>query len=326
VIMRRNAAIGVGNVPVAQQVPARDRAMDLEGLGLEGLEFPSVERIMSHVVSRMFGDFLEAMGMRLMSSYRDLLVSVEDGSGMGMLLFGYCVLNYIDLACFPLTTYCAIISVTCAILFNKGHSGLKASSSPCSIICTLLPAVDQQPSPRTNRCGGHEFLVHNGRQTYNQKFWNGHMKWYTQVNGDVLNLMETAVMVLPSMLHESQMQEHEAARQWFNEFSCGIGNGWLLMTIYKKYAQVLVAIMNSPIVQMGRLHGWRPLFMFHNILLARSNFGKRRAHLCTVDRGAKTQIVLLGFWRMPQNDASSLQIVCTKAEGEYLAYGHALGE
>jgi hypothetical protein len=158
-----------------------------------------------------------------------------------------------------------------------------------------------QPSPRVNRCGASEFIIYNGRKIVNPQFWDTQRHFYTLPDG-LLQVMDLAALILPSMLHESQLEENNEARNWLANHGCGLGNDFVLLTMYKKYSQVLISILNSPVVKMGRLCNFRPLFMFQNILLAKSKFGKNNMHFTSVDKGAKTKIILLGFWKMPDND------------------------
>jgi hypothetical protein len=132
--------------------------------------------------------------------------------------------------------------------------------------------------------------------------------------------MDLAALIVPSMLHDSQVEEHNEGRNWLANHGCGLGNDFVLLTMYKKYCQVLISILNSPIVKMGRLCNFRPLFMFQNILLGKSKFGKNNMHFTSMDKGAKTKIVLLGFWKMPENDSDRLQVLSCHPEGSYLAY------
>lgn len=161
------------------------------------------------------------------------------------------------------------------------------SSSPNTLICSVLPLVDKKPSPQQNRIGASEFIVHRGRQMANPQLWSGQRQYFTTRDGETLVLMDVAAYIPPCFLHASQLSEYDEARDWFNQHGCGIGNYYVTLTMYKKYSQVLLSIMNSPIVQAGRMRGWRPLIMFQNVLCAKSRFGVRGMHFTSVDKGAK---------------------------------------
>ncbi len=50
----------------------------------------------------------------------------------------------------------------------------------------------------------------------------------------IMQVMDLAALILPSMLHNSQVEERNEGQNWLANHGCGLGNDFILLTMYKK--------------------------------------------------------------------------------------------
>jgi hypothetical protein len=107
---------------------------------------------------------------------------------------------------------------------------------------------------------------------------------------------------------------------WLNKFACGVRGDFVKMTVYKSYVSVLISFLNSPIVKKARIYGFHPIFLLKNCLLQKTDFGKNKMQFSTIDKKAKTSILLVGFWTMKHDDPNKLTAVALGANGNFLTH------
>lgn len=200
-------------------------------------------------------------------------------------------------------------------------AGFEPSTSPGNLFCSFLPVVNGLPSPFKNKMNTPEFTMEGKAVHYNDNFWEGQKTFKHLKDGGKLVLMDVCAQVPEFLLRENQLAPHRNALAWMNDHGCGIGGGFLKCTFYKGYVTVLMSFLNSPIVKKARCFGFRPLFIIKNCLLARSRFGVRGMQFVTVDKDAKSSILLAGFWRMKQDDRNQLELIAIDAEGSLISHG-----
>jgi hypothetical protein len=220
----------------------------------------------------------------------------------------------------------AVLGLRCVVGLNEYYhesdvgGSRSASRSPHDIFFSAVPEVDYCPSPSINRQGQPEFVVVNGRQVVNNLFWKRQMQFYNRPDMSVLKVMSVTAFMPSWMYHESQVNDHTEACAWFNEHNCGLGNDFFLLSMFNQVASAYLLFMQSRLVQMARMLGFRPLFLMRNTLLQHSKFGVRGYHFSSCDKGARSCLLLVGFWRMPGNDPQNLQVVAVQANGSYLKH------
>lgn len=252
------------------------------GLNLNGINVPAFRQDINEVMLSVFGNLIEALGMRSVTSLKDY------------------------------------------IAMDAGGRGRIPSKKPHDLFFSAVPAVEHTPSPEKNIMGHNEFVILNGRQAVNDRFWKGHLQHFTPSDKErgerVLRVLELAAFIPTWCLDESQRVDHEDAMSWFQESCCSLKNDWFFLSLYNHYASTFIAIMNSNVVKMGRMLGFRPIFLLRNCLLARTGFGVRNYHFTSVDRGARSSLMLVGFWRYPFDDPKQLQVVGVQVNGSYLTH------
>jgi hypothetical protein len=251
------------------------------GLNLSGIQLPVMRNTINISMSTVFGDLLAMLGMRFVTTLHDFLVVNDSG--------------------------------------NRGNEYMP-SRSPRDMIFSAIPAVDKVPSSRANRLGQPEFHVVSGRQEINDDFWRNQIAFYTRVDGRIMRLMEVAAFIPSWCLHEDQRADQEDAARWFQSSNCGIGNDFVMMSLFDHYAFTFLNIMGSPMVKIARKFGFRPLFLLRNCLLQRTRFGVHNHQFSSCDKGAKSTLILLGFWRMRNNDGNDVEVIGLQANGSYLTH------
>lgn len=255
------------------------------GLNLQGLDIPLPLQDFNHVVQETLGLQLQNNGITKLSSYADFLVLANDNNALEYSL----------------------------------------SSSPGNMLVSLVPCVNNQVSPNLNRLGQPEIKrLPNGTKQYYDKFWPEHTSFYNKaaVNQDgtqnKLRLAEYAAFICEDLLHPSQLEGHRAAKDWFNQNGCGLGNDFVKLVAYDAYTNVIHGILCSEVCKMARLHGFWPALLFRNLLAVTSKWGKQGMQFTTVNRGARTSIVLVGFWRYRGNDRNQLDLIGIDCDGSFI--------
>lgn len=204
---------------------------------------------------------------------------------------------------------------------DNTRGGFEPSTHPGDMMCTILPIVDNKPSPRFNRVFEEEFIHDvNGDVNYNDTWWSGQKVFKNQKNNNKLVLMDVCATIPEFLLTTNQKAPHREAMKWLNEFGCGIGGNFYKLTLYKGYVAVFMSFMQSPMVKKARLYGFYPLILIKNCLLSNSTWGIRGMQFVTIDKDAKTCLLLAGFWRMTDNDPNKLEVVAVNADGSLLTH------
>jgi len=258
------------------------RAAALWGLGLEGVIQPSTDDFLNPMMSTLFGSLFAEVGVSSVLGLNDFLVPSADPSS----------------------------------------GGFEPSPRPGNLLCTFIPCVNNMPSAAKNNVNQPEFLEGSNVNSiiYNDKFWNSHKMFRNLKAGGKFQLMEMALKVPEFLLKTNQIGPHREAVTWLNNYGCGLGGDFVKMTVYKSYVSVLISFLNSPIVKKARIYGFFPLFLIKNCLLQKTNFGKKNMQFATIDKDAKTSILLAGFWTMKHNNRDKLAVVALGADGSFLTH------
>jgi hypothetical protein len=251
------------------------------GLDLEGVSVANVADVLNPMMRKIFGDLLAE----------------------------------VDVAYVPGLDYWLSASA------DPTKAGLEPSTSPGNMFCSLFPEVTNKPSPGVNRLYQNEFIDDgNGPVRYNDKFWNGQRVFKMQKDSGKLIFMELCGMIPECLLAHNQLAAHRDALNWLNNHGCGLGGQFFKLIVYRGYVAVLMSFLNSPMVKKARLYGFHPLFLIKNSLLGKNNFGVNGMQFGTIDKDAKSTILLVGFWRKKFNHEKNLEVLAINACGTLLAY------
>lgn len=188
---------------------------------------------------------------------------------------------------------------------------------------SFFPVVDMKPSPVVNRMYQEEFKMKNGVMSYNDNFWEGQKMFRNSPGGGKLVLMDLCAMVPEFALRRDQKATHRDAMNFLNDHGCGLGGNFVKFTLYKGYVSALVTIMNSPMVKKAKLYGFHALILVKNCLLANSGrYGLRGMQFTSVDKHAKSTILLAGFWRMKHDNPDKLEVIAINAEGSMITHSN----
>jgi hypothetical protein len=282
------------------------------GLGLSGVSMPSVDDHFNPLVNSLFAELMSTVGTPRVSGFDEWLTEVRPPE--------LCCMCQQPLISKQFCTLSPKLNIAQSPDITKG--GFGPSTSPGTMLCTIIPMVDSKPSPSLNRVLQKEFVEVDGRVQYNDNFWDGHKLFRNQKNQGKLVMMEVAVTVPEFVLKNNQIAQHRAGVQWMNDHGCGLGGNFAKMTLYKGYVSVFMNFVTSPIVKIARLYGFRPLFLVKNTLLAGSAHGHRGMQFVTIDKDAKTQILLAGFWRMKDDNPNNLEVISVNASGSLLSHNN----
>ena len=203
------------------------------------------------------------------------------------------------------------------VMCQETSVNMMKAGSVNDLVFSAVPYVKGKVSPHHNRSNLVEFMLNTGtgQKVVNPRFWKEQMMFFGGgPNGRPLtNLIELAAKIPEWALRENQLSDHyEAMDQWDN-FGAGLGGGFFKLVLYGKYAHVFVNFMNSMLVQKGRLSGFYPLFLMRNCINQKSGYGTRNHQFASIDKGAKSSLILLGFFRMANEDVNTLELVSLRS-------------
>jgi hypothetical protein len=251
------------------------------GLNLIGIQPPVIRTNINTMMSTVFGNLFEALGMRSIPTLHDFLTTND-------------------------------------------HGRLAPASRPHNLIFSAIPCVDNQVAAEKNLNNQTEFVIIHGRQQLNPNYWYTQMGHAEKIDGSgTVTYLELASFIPTFCIHETQNEQHNTALNWFEQHSCGLKNEFFKLVLYDAYAYTFLHFMNSTMVRMARIHGFRPLFMLKNCILQRDNrFGKNgyKFASCNKKKGPKSTLILLGFWRLPHPTSAEVELIGLQANNSYLTH------
>lgn len=181
------------------------------GLNLDGLDVPIQREHWNIRMTTCFGDLFKGLGLNAVTTLHDFVAPKES----------------------------AINANVFEVLSSSAHD----------FIFSAIPCVDKLPSPDKNCAFQSEFLKFQGRQVMNNQFWTNHVRRYQRRDGWLIQIMELAAFIPTWCLHHSQLAEDKVALNWFASNNCGMGNDFVMLSLFDHYVQAYLTFMKSPSVQ-----------------------------------------------------------------------------
>jgi hypothetical protein len=135
----------------------------------------------------------------------------------------------------------------------------------------------------------------------NLHFWRNRVVYRNSSVQDRVGWLDFAIHLDSQLLTPAQAQSHVSAIPTLDatytavpKVGAGFRSGALKAKFYDPYASLMVAYLTCPIVVAGKINGLEPLFLAKNLLF-RENYEKNGWDLESIDKGALTSLVLVGF-------------------------------
>ena len=125
----------------------------------------------------------------------------------------------------------------------------------------------------------------------------GHLQHRTTPSGHT-TWMNLAVKIPSALLDQADLSLHALGRERARDLELGITNNteYMRMQLYGKYAYALANMLQMPVCFLAQQRGFAPVILFRNFL-TQANKYEGGFDIRTVDKGAKSSFVLLGFVR-----------------------------
>jgi hypothetical protein len=179
-----------------------------------------------------------------------------------------------------------------------------ARKSPVNVLFWSMGPLDQSGQCVSVAADGtREKMVDpaTGRSTINLQFYRSRTCYRNSGVNDRVGWLDFAMHLDHQLLTPAQAQSHvsaitslEASYGSIPTVSPGYRGGAFSAKFYDPYASLFVAYQTSPIVVVAKINGLEPLFLAKNLLFRR-NYEKTRWDLESIDKGALTSLVLVGF-------------------------------
>lgn len=201
------------------------------------------------------------------------------------------------------------------------HANSELSKGPTDFVGVVRCAVNHKLST-TNEMGIPFSVQRDGTWHFAEGFWSGQLLR----RGGAANrktLMNLAVTIPPELLDPADLQNHSAGSALLRERDVAVqgGGDYMRLQLYGTYATAMASLLSMPIVFTAQKYGFHPVFFFKNFMAQTNNYCGG-FDLRSIDQGAKSFFVLLGFTRQSPATGAKDWLSLVHSSGKY-AQPHA---